>query len=141
MVANAPIGTKAAVFDVVAAFRNVPAHPSVHPFLAVSLAGAVHLDHCLNFSASPCPGVWGCIADAMVEIFQAKGITAIIKWLMTLFSSTTHCLAPLSNHLSLPMMRTTCGALLCRNYAVTHHNSIIEHLHNHYYVTTSRTKV
>ena len=29
----------------------------------------------------------------------------------------------------------------CRNYAVTHHNSIIEHLHNRYYVTTSRTKV
>ena len=29
----------------------------------------------------------------------------------------------------------------CRNYAVTHHNSIIEHLHNRYYVTTSRLKV
>ena len=29
----------------------------------------------------------------------------------------------------------------CRNYTVTHHNSIIEHLHNRYYVTTSRTKV
>ena len=30
---------------------------------------------------------------------------------------------------------------ICRNYAVTHHNSIIKHLHNRYYVTTSRTKV
>ena len=29
----------------------------------------------------------------------------------------------------------------CRNYAVTHHNSIIEHLHNRYYVTASRLKV
>ena len=29
----------------------------------------------------------------------------------------------------------------CRNYTVTHHNSIIEHLHNRYYVTASRPKV
>ena len=29
----------------------------------------------------------------------------------------------------------------CRNYAVTHHNSIREHLYNRYYVTITRTKV
>ena len=80
MVANAPPGTEAAVFDVDAAFRNIPTHPSVCPFLAVSLSGSIHLDHCLNFGASPCPGVWGCIADAMVDIFHAKGITSVIKW-------------------------------------------------------------
>ena len=80
LVADAPPGTQAAVFDVDAAFRNVPTHPSVRPFLAVSIGGLVHLDHCLNFGASPCPGVWGRIADAMVEIFLAKGIDAVIKW-------------------------------------------------------------
>lgn len=80
LVANAPIGTEAAVFDVDAAFRNVPTHPSVRPFLAVAIDDRIHLDHCLNFGASPCPGIWGRIADAMVEIYQARGVDAIIKW-------------------------------------------------------------
>ena len=80
MVADAPVGAQAAVCDVDAAFRNVPTHPSARPFLAVQIAGAVHLDHCLNFGASPCPGVWGRIADAMVEIYNANGISSVIKW-------------------------------------------------------------
>ena len=79
-VADAPIGAQAAVCDVDAAFRNVPTHPSARPFLAVQIAGVVHLDHCLNFGASPCPGVWGRIADAMVEIYSANGIQTVIKW-------------------------------------------------------------
>jgi hypothetical protein len=80
IVANSPAGMEAVVFDVNAAFRNVPTHPSVRPFLAVQIAGLVHLDHCLNFGASPCPGMWGRIADAMVEIFHARGIRTVIKW-------------------------------------------------------------
>lgn len=80
MVADAPVGAQAAVYDVDAAFRNVPTHPSACPFLAVQIAGSIHLDHCLNFGASPCPGVWGRIADAMVEVYKANGIDKVIKW-------------------------------------------------------------
>jgi len=80
IVADAPAGTQAAVCDVDAAFRNVPTHPSARPFLAVQIAGQIHLDHCLNFSASPCSGVWGRIADAMVEIYKSNGIDTVIKW-------------------------------------------------------------
>ncbi len=79
-VANAPSGTQAAVFDVESAFRNVPTHPSVRPFTAISLNGLVHLDPCLNFGASPSPGIWGRIADAMVRILLNEGVEALVKW-------------------------------------------------------------
>ena len=80
IVADTPTGTQAAICDVDAAFCNVPIHPSARPFLAVHIAGLVHLDHCLNFGTSPCPGVWGRIADAMVEIYKANSIDKVIKW-------------------------------------------------------------
>ncbi len=79
-VANAPSGTQAAVFDVESAFRNVPTHPSVRPFTTISLNGFVHLDPCLNFRASPSPGIWGQIADVMVRILLNEGVEALVKW-------------------------------------------------------------
>ncbi|KAF8334449.1 hypothetical protein F5887DRAFT_824186, partial [Amanita rubescens] len=42
--------------------------------------GKVHLDNCLNFGASPCPGIWGRVADAMVRIFEKEGLDPLIKW-------------------------------------------------------------
>ena len=38
------------------------------------------LDHVLNFGATPAPGTFGRVADAMVEILRHKGVESIIKW-------------------------------------------------------------
>ena len=70
LVADAPTGSQAAVFDVDAAFRNIPTHPAARPFLAFSIKGLIHLDHVLNFGATPAPGTFGRVADAMVEILK-----------------------------------------------------------------------
>jgi hypothetical protein len=80
LVANAPEGTEAAVFDVDAAFRNIPTHPSARPFLAIMIKDLIYLDHVLNFGASPSPGIFGRVADAMVKILLKHGIEAVIKW-------------------------------------------------------------
>jgi hypothetical protein len=80
LVANAPAGTEAAVFDVDAAFCNIPTHPSARPFLAIMMRGLIHLDHVLNFGDSPAPGIFGRVADAMVKIYLQRGIEAFIKW-------------------------------------------------------------
>jgi hypothetical protein len=80
LVADAPPGTQAAVFDVDAAFRNIPTHPSARPFLAIMIKGLIHLDHVLNFGASPSPGIFGRVADAVVKIYLTRGIEALIKW-------------------------------------------------------------
>ncbi len=80
LVAKAPEGTEVAVFDIKSAFCNVPTHPSVRPFTAVRLGDKIHLDPCLNFRASPAPGIWGCIADAMAKILINKGVEVLLKW-------------------------------------------------------------
>lgn len=80
LVAKAPEGTEVAIFDVESAFRNVPTYPLVRPFTAVRLEDKIHLDPCLNFRASPAPGIWGCIADAMVKILINEGVEALLKW-------------------------------------------------------------
>ena len=78
LVADAPIGSQAAVFDVDAAFRNIPMHPSARCFLAFSIKGLIHLDHVLNFGATPAPGTFGRVADTMVEILRHKGVEAMM---------------------------------------------------------------
>ena len=44
------------------------------------IKGLIHLDHVLNFGASPSPGIFGRVADAMVKILLQRGIEAVIKW-------------------------------------------------------------
>lgn len=61
------------------AFRNIPLHPSVHRFVAIMLNGLVHLDLALNFGERSAPGIWGNIADAMVEIYLHHGIH-VLYW-------------------------------------------------------------
>jgi hypothetical protein len=80
LVADAPENTKAAIFDVDAAFCNIPTHPSARPFLAIMVKGLIHLDHVLNFGASPFPGIFSRVANAIVRILLSWGIEAVIKW-------------------------------------------------------------
>ena len=44
------------------------------------MKGLIHLDPVLNFRASPSPGIFGRVADAMVRILISQGIEAVIKW-------------------------------------------------------------
>lgn len=80
IVAEAPPLTQAAIFDVDAAFRNIPTHPSVRRFTAVMVGELIHLDNCLNFGAAPSPGIWGRVADAMAAILRKKGVNRLVKW-------------------------------------------------------------
>lgn len=80
LVADAPEGTQAAVFDVDAAFRNIPTHPSACLFLAIMIKGLIHLDHVLNFGASSSQGIFGRVTNAMVRFLLTWGIEAVIKW-------------------------------------------------------------
>ena len=44
------------------------------------IRGQIHLDHVLNFGASPSPGIFGRVADAAVRIFLSRGMDVVIKW-------------------------------------------------------------
>ncbi|KAF5371871.1 hypothetical protein D9615_009520 [Tricholomella constricta] len=80
LVADAPPGSEAAVFDVESAFRNIPTRPIDRTATALLIDGLVHLDGRLNFGKSSAPGVFGLVADAIVWIFLHKGIQALLKW-------------------------------------------------------------
>ncbi|GAW03118.1 reverse transcriptase ribonuclease [Lentinula edodes] len=80
LVADAPEGTQVAIFDVDAAFRNIPIHPSVRHLVCLFLDGLIHLDLMLNFGECSAPGIWGHVADAMVKILLHRGVEALLKW-------------------------------------------------------------
>lgn len=80
LVARAPPGTQAAVFDVEAAFRRVPMRPEDQPHVIVMWLTQLFVDHCFCFGGASSPGIFGRIADAIVEIFQSWGIKDILKW-------------------------------------------------------------
>lgn len=79
-VAAAPAGTQVAVFDVDAAFRNVPLHRSTRRFVALFIDNLIFLDLCLNFGKCSTPGIWGQIADVMVKILREWGVEVLLKW-------------------------------------------------------------
>lgn len=73
------LGTQAAVFDVDAAFRNIPIHKSVRHFVALMLDDLIFMDLMLNFGKRPAPGIWGHVADTMAWILKYKGVDALLK--------------------------------------------------------------
>ncbi|GAW03260.1 site specific phage integrase family protein [Lentinula edodes] len=80
LVADAPEGTQVAIFDVDAAFRNIPIHPSMRHLVCLFLDGLIHIDLMLNFGERSAPGIWGHVADAMVKILLHRGVEALLKW-------------------------------------------------------------
>lgn len=80
LVADAPPGMQVTVFDVDAAFQNIPTKPHDWPLLAVTIDGLIHFDFCLNFGVSTAPGVFGLVADAIVQLFLHAGVDAVLKW-------------------------------------------------------------
>uniref|UniRef100_A0A0W0FSW3 Uncharacterized protein n=1 Tax=Moniliophthora roreri TaxID=221103 RepID=A0A0W0FSW3_MONRR len=67
LVADAPLGTEAAVFNVDAAF-------------SLMIDSLVHLDQALNFGVASSPSIWGQVADVMADIYLQHGVQALIKW-------------------------------------------------------------
>jgi hypothetical protein len=80
LVADAPQGTQAAVFGVDSAFRNIPVAPQDCVLTTLLIGILIHLDHMLNFGLRPAPGIFGHVADAIVQIFLFQGFDAVIKW-------------------------------------------------------------
>lgn len=79
-VATAPSGVQAAVFDVEAAYRCIPICAEDKPHVVVAWAGMAYIDNNLAFGCASSAGVFGRVADVIVEAFRAHGIDVVIKW-------------------------------------------------------------
>lgn len=80
IVARAPPGSQAAVFDVDSAYRNVPVYPGDQVFGCVQFQDLIYVDHCLAFGCASSCGIFGRPADALVALYKAQSITDILKW-------------------------------------------------------------
>lgn len=82
VVARAPMGTQAAVFDVDSAYRNVPVFPLDQPFGCVQVDGLIYIDHCLAFGCASSCGIFGRPADALVALYKSlpERLDDILKW-------------------------------------------------------------
>lgn len=81
IVARAPAGTQASVFDVGKAFRNIPSLGSERPFFCISWKLKIIIDHVYCFGDCSAPGIFGRVADTICRIYLSKGIEAVIKWI------------------------------------------------------------
>jgi hypothetical protein len=44
------------------------------------IASLIHIDHVLNFGASPAPGLWRRVTDAFMKILHHHSVKSVIKW-------------------------------------------------------------
>ena len=80
MILSLPRGCKAATFDISAAYCVTPILPSQQAMLCIFWQGLVYVDRALMFGLASSAGVFGAIADMLVAIYAALGITLILKW-------------------------------------------------------------
>ena len=80
LVMDAPPSSEGATLDVDAAFRRVPIIPEQQPAFVVGWEDKFYIDHTGPFGPSSSPGVFGRLADTLVAVYKARGISPIKKW-------------------------------------------------------------
>lgn len=81
-----PAGCVAATFDISAAYRITPVHPSQQHMFCVSWQGKVYIDFAVAFGCASSAGVFGSVANMLVAIYNAHGVGPIKKWVDDFFA-------------------------------------------------------
>jgi hypothetical protein len=80
-IASLPQGSQAAVRDVSEAYRTIPLHHSQWAACVVQVGlNKFYIDLCAAFGARPSGGLYGSVGDAGADIFRARGIGPLLKW-------------------------------------------------------------
>ncbi len=85
LILDLPSGCKAAAFNISAAYCITPLLLSQQHVLCVFWKGKVYIDRTVCFELSSSAGVFGAIADMLVDICQASGFGPIQKWVNDFF--------------------------------------------------------
>lgn len=80
LILSLPPGCKAAAFDISAAYRITPVLPSQQHMLCISWRGKVYVDRAVCFGLQSSAGVFGAVADMLVDIYEASHFGPIRKW-------------------------------------------------------------
>lgn len=80
LILELPQGCQATVFDISSAYRITPVLPTQQHVLCVFWRGKVYVDRAVCFGLRSSAGVFGAIADMIVDICEASGFGPIKKW-------------------------------------------------------------
>jgi len=80
LVMDALPGSKGATLDVDMVFHRVPIIPEQQPAFVVGWEDKFYIDHTGPFGPSSSPGIFGRLADTLVAVYKARGISPIKKW-------------------------------------------------------------
>ena len=80
LILSLPEGCLAVTFDILAAYCLTPIHPDQQSSLCLLWDGKVYVDRAVMFSLFSSAGVFGAVADMLVDIYVHAGFGAIQKW-------------------------------------------------------------
>jgi len=85
LILSLPQGCRAATFDISAAYRLTPIRPDQQNAFCLLWDGKVRVDRAVMFGMSSSAGVFGCVADMLVDIYIAAGFGPLTKWVDDFF--------------------------------------------------------
>ena len=71
---------RASVFDVDAAYCQIPIAPEDQHYVAITWNDNIHMDTNFSFGGSSSPGIFSQLANTITFIFHFKKIEDLIKW-------------------------------------------------------------
>lgn len=80
LILSLPPGCVAATFDISAAYRLTPVHPSQQHALCIFWNGLVYVDRAVMFGLTSSAGVFGAVVDMLVAIYGTANFGLIQKW-------------------------------------------------------------
>jgi hypothetical protein len=80
LVLSLPPGSEAAAFDISAAYRITPTRPAQQHLLCITWRAKIIMDFAASFGMASSCGIFGAIADMLLAIYKAHGITRVLKW-------------------------------------------------------------
>ena len=85
LILSLPLSCLAATFDISAAYQITPVHPDQQNALCLFWDGKVRVNRALMFGLSLSAGVFGAIANMLVDIYIAAGFGPLTKWVNDFF--------------------------------------------------------
>jgi hypothetical protein len=79
------LGMQVACMDIWKAFCNSPVLPAHKYYIALHWRGGFYIDHVLPFGLATTGGIQGTVADAIVNILEARRVSCVPKWVDDFF--------------------------------------------------------
>lgn len=92
LILSLPEGSLAATFDISAAYRLTPIRPNQQNALCIWWDNAVRVDRAVMFGMASSAGVFGCVADMLVDIYSHANFGPLLKWVDDFFRHPTPAL-------------------------------------------------